>query len=66
MSEENWDEEAAAAEGETAAAAAPAIVAELPEIKLFGKWSCEEVNISDMSLQVRCNSTKLRFHDVLS
>ena len=28
-------------------------LAELPEIKLFGKWSCEEVNISDMSLQVR-------------
>ena len=27
--------------------------AELPEIKLFGKWSCDEVNVSDMSLQVR-------------
>ena len=26
---------------------------ELPEIKLFGKWSCDEVNVSDMSLQVR-------------
>ena len=25
--------------------------AELPEIKLFGKWSCDEVNVSDMSLQ---------------
>lgn len=26
--------------------------AELPEIKLFGKWSCDDVQISDMSLQV--------------
>merc|ERR1711872_182217 len=25
--------------------------ADLPEIKLFGKWSCDEVNVSDMSLQ---------------
>merc|ERR1712056_164573 len=24
--------------------------ADLPEIKLFGKWSCDEVNVSDMSL----------------
>ena len=26
--------------------------AELPEIKLFGRWSCDDVQISDMSLQV--------------
>merc|ERR1712226_638328 len=25
--------------------------ADLPENKLFGKWSCDEVNVSDMSLQ---------------
>lgn len=25
---------------------------ELPEVKLFGKWSCEDVEVSDMSLQV--------------
>jgi len=25
---------------------------DLQEVKLFGKWSCDEVNISDMSLQV--------------
>lgn len=30
---------------------APAI-AESPEIKLFGKWSTDDVQISDMSLQV--------------
>ena len=29
------------------------ILAELPDIKLFGKWSCEDVNVSDMSVQVR-------------
>lgn len=25
--------------------------AELPEIKLFGRWSCDDVTVSDMSLQ---------------
>ena len=33
--------------------------AELPEIKLFGKWSCDEVNVSDMSLQVSCTRKPL-------
>merc|ERR1711892_1032754 len=28
-----------------------AVMAELPEIKLFGKWSCEDVQVPDMSLQ---------------
>lgn len=28
---------------------------ELPEIKLFGKWSLDEVQLSDMSLQVSCS-----------
>ena len=28
-------------------------VAELPEIKLFGKWSSEDVQVSDISLAVR-------------
>lgn len=27
-------------------------MAELPEIKLFGRWSCDDVQVSDMSLQV--------------
>jgi small subunit ribosomal protein S5e len=31
---------------------APVISAELPDIKLFGRWSCDEVQVSDMSLQV--------------
>lgn len=26
--------------------------AELPDIKLFGKWNCDDVQVSDMSLQV--------------
>lgn len=34
-------------------AAAPIVSAELPDIKLFGRWSCDEVQVSDMSLQVR-------------
>ncbi len=36
--------------------AAPPPMAELPEIKLFGRWSCDDVQISDMSLQVSCVS----------
>merc|ERR1712179_178854 len=34
---ENWDEQ-------------QPVVAELPEIKLFGKWSTEDVQVSDISL----------------
>lgn len=29
-----------------------AAAAELPEIKLFGRWSCDDVHVSDMSLAV--------------
>ena len=38
MASENWDE-------------GPA-VAEIPEIKLFGKWSSDDVQVSDISLTV--------------
>ena len=32
---------------------APAqVVAELPEIMLFNRWSCDDVHVADMSLQV--------------
>ena len=47
---EDWDADGDAA---TDAPVSVPTLAELPEIKLFGKWSCDEVNISDMSLQVR-------------
>ena len=31
---------------------APAtVLTEIPEVKLFGKWSCEDVQVTDMSLQ---------------
>ena len=50
MDTENFDEEVTATESEaTLAVAQPA---ELPEIKLFGRWSCDDVQVSDMSLQV--------------
>ena len=35
---------------------------ELPEIKLFGKWSCDEVNVSDMSLQVSDAKKSLKLY----
>ena len=44
---ESWDDAAPAAQ-----------VAELPEIKLFGKWSSEDVQVSDISLTVS-NTGKL-------
>ena len=37
---DNWDD------------AGQAQVADLPEIKLFGKWSSEDVQVSDISLAV--------------
>ena len=52
---DDWDGEV-----ETGAAATGVVdivsTAEIPEIKLFGKWSCDEVNVSDMSLQVTSNT----------
>nr|CAD7392973.1 unnamed protein product [Timema cristinae] len=46
---EVFEEEMIAVESEaTVALAQPA---ELPEIKLFGRWSCDDVQVSDMSLQ---------------
>lgn len=26
---------------------------EVPDVKLFGRWSCDDVHVSDMSLAVR-------------
>lgn len=52
---DNFDEPAAPVVMETAVAQ----VAELPDIKLFGKWSCDDVQVSDMSLQV--NFFKINF-----
>jgi len=47
---ETYEEETIPAESEaTLTVAQPA---ELPEIKLFGRWSCDDVQVSDMSLQV--------------
>jgi len=46
---DDWDEEISAGGG--GLGATNPIVSELPEIKVFGKWNCEEANVSDMSLQ---------------
>ena len=45
---DDWSEEPQDAPIEEAPAT---VMAELPEIKLFGKWSCEDVQVPDMSLQ---------------
>ena len=48
--------------GEMEVAAPPppaAFVPEMPEIKLFGKWPLEEVQLNDMSLQVCLRKIRL-------
>lgn len=48
---------------------APVVNAELPDIKLFGRWSCDDVQVSDMSLQVRAppsSNDELRLRYFLS
>ena len=50
MADEDWDNVDESGNAAAAAGAAP-IMAEMPEIKLFGKWSCEDVQVPDMSLQ---------------
>jgi len=47
MAEENWDD---------VPSVQPQV--ELPEIKLFGRWSCDDVQVSDMSLQVNISYDK--------
>lgn len=46
--EENWGDDPVVGADTIPVAQAP----ELPEIKLFGRWSCDDVQVSDMSLQV--------------
>lgn len=50
MADDDWDTDAVATGGDLDQPLPPA--ADLPEIKLFGRWSCEEVQVADMSLQV--------------
>merc|ERR1712072_1052665 len=50
MANDDWDDAPAKAV-DVMALGGMEPAAELPEIKLFGKWSCDEVNVSDMSLQ---------------
>lgn len=48
---DNWDEQAP-------------VVAELPEIKLFGKWSTEDVQVSDISLTVSPLESSFKVSDI--
>ena len=43
MAEENWGDDSVAT---------PAVEQEIPEVKLFNKWSADDVQIGDISLQV--------------
>jgi small subunit ribosomal protein S5e len=56
---DDWDEEVETTNAAAAGGVVP-VLAEMPEIKLFGKWSCDEVNVSDMSLQVNSKGSWLR------
>jgi len=57
MADEDWGDI-----GATNVDSAPTqIAAELPEVKLFGRWSCDDVEVSDMSLQVCLKQIKFNF-----
>ena len=58
MADEDWDNVDESGNAVAAAAGAAPIMAEMPEIKLFGKWSCDDVEVVDMSLQVRLTWNK--------
>eukprot|EP00052_Salpingoeca_macrocollata_P033567 m.8824 g.8824 ORF g.8824 m.8824 type:complete len:219 (+) comp5301_c0_seq1:64-720(+) len=49
MADEQEMQEVAGGEAEIAVAALAAEV-EAPEIKIFGKWSCDDIHVNDMSL----------------
>merc|ERR1739845_131770 len=49
MADDDWDDAPAKAV-DVMALGGMEPAAELPEIKLFGKWSCDEVQVSDISL----------------
>lgn len=48
MTEENWDHYGV----KLLTYANRTALIELPQVKLFGKWPCEEIEISDLTLQV--------------
>merc|ERR1711883_2258 len=50
MADDDWDDAPAKAIDVMALGGA-VTMAEVPEVRLFNKWSCDEVNVSDMSLQ---------------
>jgi len=47
MAETDWNDEIESAPEEIP----QPVIAELPEIKLFNRWSCDDVHVADMSLQ---------------
>jgi len=49
MADEDWGDVQI---GSNVDSAPVQVTAELPEVKLFGRWSCDDVEVSDMSLQV--------------
>lgn len=49
MADEDWGDVGVSANVDLAPVQ---VAAELPEVKLFGRWSCDDVEVSDMSLQV--------------
>ena len=48
MADDGWDDDAPPV---ASGGAVAAVAADVPEVRLFNKWSCDEVNVSDMSLQ---------------
>ncbi|KAI8429752.1 hypothetical protein MSG28_000301, partial [Choristoneura fumiferana] len=51
MAEETWADDSVEAGSMAVDNLPPPPAADIPEIKLFGRWSCYDVQVSDMSLQ---------------
>ena len=50
MADDGWDDDVSPPVASSGGAVV-AVAADLPDVRLFNKWSCDEVNVSDMSLQ---------------
>ena len=51
MAETDWNDEIETSQDVDIEEAPAQVVAELPEIMLFNRWSCDDVHVADMSLQ---------------
>jgi len=57
--EEDWEGAPLESAGAGAVVQPTQVLAELPDIKLFNRWSCDDVQVSDMSLRLHRSQGKV-------